>query len=390
MKRKITLASLICLLCIAFVSQPVVRCAPHPLSKSELLALVAGDILPENVVFDIQSRGLDFVPDASYKALLKSAGASAKVLAALNTAKIGSAGSTDSSADAQLLEHLSHAGSLIKSGKLDDAADELTDALSNSSHKSEIGFVIGMVLIAQHRVPEAGAVYSQILSEDPGLPEVHARLSLTYYNTGDAEEALRQAKAALEENPNNPVAHLNAGASLQLMQRFDAAKEEYQKSIRCKPDYVLAYVDLGSLFDHVNDFDAAIDNFKKALVLNPDDVQARYELGVVYGEQGNFVAAIREYREVKRRDPKMLEARQNLGAALIHTDPGAAITEFRELAAIAPDWPFCHQCLASALFRTGRLPEAEKEYRLAIQQNPASTGPLNGLGLVYETEKKAR
>jgi hypothetical protein len=43
------------------------------------LALVAGDILPENVAFDIQARGLAFVPDASHKSLLKSAGAYAKV-----------------------------------------------------------------------------------------------------------------------------------------------------------------------------------------------------------------------------------------------------------------------------------------------------------------------
>src|SRR5260370_28194468 len=189
MQRKTTLTFLICLAGILSAWQPMARSSPRPLSKAELSALVAGDILPENVAFDIQVRGLDFVPDASYKSLLKSAGADAKVFAAITAAKT-TPSEASSASEAQLLQHLSHVGALIKSAKLDDAGDELTDALSRSSAKSEIGFVMGLVLIRRERYPEAGAIYSQILSEDPGFPELHARLSMTYYQTADSEEAL--------------------------------------------------------------------------------------------------------------------------------------------------------------------------------------------------------
>jgi len=244
MQRKTPLTFLICLIGILCASCSVARSGQRTLSKSELLALVAGGILSENVVFDIHSRGLAFIPDAPYKSLLKSAGADDKILTALNAAKTSPSGNTESPSDNELLQHLSHAGGLIKAGKLDDAANELTDALVAGKGKSEIGFVVGLVLLDQKRYPEAGKVYSEILSRDQEFPEVHARLSATYYDTGDSEEALRQAKAALVENPNNPVAHMNAGASLQRMQHFEAAKEEYQKSIRCKPDYEPAYIDL--------------------------------------------------------------------------------------------------------------------------------------------------
>jgi hypothetical protein len=105
MRRKTTLTFLICFVGIICVSQPVARCSPHPLSKAELLALVAGDILPENVAFDIQSRGLAFVPDAGYKSLLKSAGADAKVFAAITAAKT-TQGEASSASEAQLLRHL--------------------------------------------------------------------------------------------------------------------------------------------------------------------------------------------------------------------------------------------------------------------------------------------
>lgn len=387
MQRKLSLTFLICLIGLACVSCSVARSGQRTLSKSELLALVAGEILSENVVFDIHSRGLSFVPDASYKSLLKSAGADDKVLAALDAAKTSPSGNTETASDKELLQHLSHAGSLIKSNQIDDAAAELTSSLSGGN-KSEVGFVVGLILIDQQRYPEAGKVYSRILAQDPDFPELHARLSLTYHETGDSEEALRQAKAALAENPNNPVAHLNAGAALQGMQHFDAAKAEYQKSIQCKPDYVLAYVNLGSLLGQIKDIDGAIENYKKALNLDPNDVQARYDLGIFYADKGDFVSAIREYREVKRLDPHMLKARQNLGAALTHKDPAAAITEFRELLALAPDWPLGHWSLGSAYLKTGRLDDAEKELVVAIQQNPRMIGPVNSLGRTFETEKK--
>jgi tetratricopeptide (TPR) repeat protein len=388
MQRKTSLTFLVCVIGIICASCSVARSGPRrSLSQSELLALVAGGIISENVAFDIQSRGISFLPDASYKSLLKSAGADDKVFAALDSSKTKSTGNAEKASDPELLQRLSHAGSLIKSHQLDEAAAELTNSLS-SGNKSEIGFVMGMVLIAQQRMPEAGQIYSTILSDDPDFPELHSRLSLTYYETGDSDEALRQAKAALAENPNNPVAHLNAGAALQMLQHFDAAKTEYQKSIQSKPDYVLAYVDLGGLLDNLKDFDGAIAMDKKALALDPADIRARYDLGIAYADKGDLVSAIREYREVKLRDPHNLEARQNLGATLMQTDPGAAIQEFQELAALAPKWPLCHQCLGSAYLRTGRFDESEKEYRLAIEQNPGETGPLDGLGSTLETEKK--
>jgi tetratricopeptide (TPR) repeat protein len=388
MRSKVTATSIIFLGVFLFSSPLAPQTPAPPLNKLEVMAIVAGEIMPENVAYDLRSRGVDFVPDDAFRSLLKSAGADNRILQGLRAAKVDSKNADEDAYDGPLLQHLSHAGSLIRAGKQDDAAEELTSSFSGGRGKSAIGFVVGEILGKQKRFLEAGQIYSEILHNDPGFPEVHARLSWIFYEARGPEDALRQAKAALVENPNNAVAHMNAGLALQALRHLDAAKEEIQKSIECKPDYAPGYFNMGQLLTDMQDYDHAIDNLKKALALQPDYVLARYDLGVVYADKGDFVSAIREYREVKRLDPHMLEARQNLGAALMHTDPGAAITEFKELAAIAPDWPLCHQCLGSAYLRTGRMDEAEKEYTLAIQQNPGSTDPLNGLGTTLETEKK--
>jgi tetratricopeptide (TPR) repeat protein len=71
----------------------------------------------------------------------------------------------------------------------------------------------------------------------------------------------------------------------------------------------------------------------------------------------------------------------------MHTDPAAAITEMKELVAIAPDYPICHVCLGGALSRVGRVQEAEKEFRLAMSTDPANPAVHVQLGSIREYEK---
>lgn len=58
---------------VAEVSAPcrAATTPPTPLRADELLALVAGNALPENIIQEIQANGLAFRPDDSYRSLLK-------------------------------------------------------------------------------------------------------------------------------------------------------------------------------------------------------------------------------------------------------------------------------------------------------------------------------
>ncbi len=172
------------------------------------------------------------------------------------------------------------------------------------------------------------------------------------------------------------------------MQHFEAAKDEFQKAISSKPDYAMAYMNYGNLLEDLKDFDGAIAQLKSALALDPSRALIHYNLGVAYDAKGDPTSAIREYREAKRLDPKRLDARQNLAADLLHIDLGASISEFRELEQIAPESPICHQCLGNALTDAGRYAEAEKELEIAIEEDPASAGPLYSLGRNYEVQNK--
>jgi len=128
MQRKKIFRFCICLVCIAVGSSTVAKNAPRSPRKSELLSLLAGGVLPENIVNDIRSRGLNVARDDT-KSLLRAAGADPKVFAALNTAKTASGENADSAADTVLLQHLRGPEQMIRAGQYDDAANELAASL---------------------------------------------------------------------------------------------------------------------------------------------------------------------------------------------------------------------------------------------------------------------
>lgn len=387
MFKRLAIVSLLCLVVSSNGNSQERAPSSQPLTKQQLLALVAGGSLPENIVAEIRTLGLGFAPDPAYLALLKTASAPPAVLSAVSKAQ-WQPSSAGTAGNAAALQHLSQAGQALDQDQLDDATKELSQAVSAGADRACVGFVAGLILMQQNEWAKADEVYIEILRENPAFPQVHTRLSATAYHNSDYPRMLREAKAALRQIPTDPAAHLNAALALTFLQKPDAAKLEFQASIENKPDYTTAYGGLAFLLEGMGDHDGAIAQYKKVLALQPGDTHDRYGLAISYMHKEDWASAIRELRIVKAKDPQDIDARQNLGACLLHVDPPAAVSEFKELVAISPSYNVCHDCLGAALAQSRRYPEAEKEFAMAIENDPAAANPHLNLGLVLESEQK--
>jgi len=197
--------------------------ATKPLRASDLLALVAGSALPEDIVHEIAADGLAFRPSDSYRALLKTAGADPKILAAVDSAKVVVEQAPETESGKALLQHIATAGSNIKDKRNEEAANELTAAVTASFKSPECGFVMGQVLRLEERWEEAASIYREVLQEAPDFPEAHTKLSYILYRLDDPQQGLVEARAALKLMPDNAEAYKNAGLSLAAMRKFDAA-----------------------------------------------------------------------------------------------------------------------------------------------------------------------
>jgi tetratricopeptide (TPR) repeat protein len=358
-----------------------------PLKSTELLALIAGSALSENVVHEITTRGVAFRSTDTYLSQLSDAGADALTLAALGKATVTvPPESSESKPSAALLQHLANAGKLMRAQQYQGAAQELDSALQ-SGGGPEAAFVMGELLRRQEQWPMSAAVFAQLVGQNPDFPEAHTKYSYSLYRMGDSEEGLRQAKAALARTPDNAEAHKNAGLALQVARKYDAAAAEYQEALRIKPDYQPVRYDFGLMLYEKGDLDGSIGEYKKAITLNPNEVAVHNNLGLAYHDKGDFVSAIREYREAKRLNPKDLQVRQNLGSSLISANLSAqAVVEFRELEAMAPDSAICHLCMAGALHGTGDLKGTVQELNKAAELDPSDPAPHIHLGEIHEEQ----
>jgi|GEM_PF-1414633 len=388
MSRAIRLAGACVLLFCAAAT--MILAAPQetrtPLTATKLLALVAGNALPENIVVALDSRGLAFKPTEEYRTQLKQAGATAELLEAVNKATVH-AGTVaeDAKQEPQRWQHLSVAGKLIHEEKYEEAEKEVTAAMQAGTEKGDAEFVMGEALRRQEQWAMASALYSEIVKQDEFFPEAQTKLSFVLYRLGDEKGSLQAAKAALAATPNNAEAHKNAGLSLETMQKFDAAAKEYSEALRDKPNYESVHLDLGILLYDKSDFDGAIAEYKTALALDPTDITARKNLALTYEQKNDGESAIRELRAAKKLAPGNLQVRQDLGSLLMHMNLSAdAVIEMRELEAMAPESAVCHICLGSALYRTGDYPGAKKEYQTAIRLDPEAAMAYRGLGRSHE------
>jgi tetratricopeptide (TPR) repeat protein len=378
------------LLIVVFVSFASLYCQTDskPLTKSELLALVAGNALSENVIHDVQIRGIAFRANDAFKVQLSAAGASPELFTAVASAKTSHVSErADGETEVALQNHLSAAGRMLRAKQYQEATRELTSALQDGAHV-EAGFVMGEVLRTQEQFDLAANVYQSILRENPGFPEVHTKLAFILFKANDPERAMQEAQIALTENPNNAEAHKNLGLALVTMERVDGGIAEYREALRLKPDYAAAHLDLALAFDEKHDTKSAIEEYRKANALEQDNAGAHYNLAIALKSVGDREGAIREYREAKRIDPERIDVRHNLSLLLIDADTFAAVREFRELVAMAPDFELGHIGLGMAVSRLGHWKEAETEYRKAMVLDPSDPIPHSNLGHVFEEQQK--
>lgn len=364
------------------------QAAQTSVSESELMALVAGNALSENIAREIGTRGLAFHPDEIYKTQLKNAGADKLLLAAMDKAKIAAGHhQEDGPTELGLTAHLSNAGRLLRNGQFDAATAELTAALQQGAD-TEAGFVMGEVLRRQEQFDFTVRVYQKVLQQSPAFPEVHTKLAYILYRLEDYDGAIREAGLALARTPENAEAHKNMGLPLAGKKQFEAAIQEYQAALRIKPDYGVVHFDLALLLNARHDSAGAILEYRKAIALDPNQADWHYNLAIQLKDTGDTEGAIREYREAKRCDPKRIDVRQNLALALVELDPDASIREFHELLAIAPDFQLGHKGLGVALSRKGDLQGSETEYRKAIALDPTDAEAHSNLGSNLAKQKK--
>ena len=194
-----------------------------------------------------------------------------------------------------------------------------------------------MALAQEHhnagRVPQAQALYRQILDAEPDHPDALHSLGVIAYQTGNNEIAAELIGRAVQFSPSG-AKYSNLGLVLQAQGKPDAAVASYRKAILHQPDHAVAHNNLGNALADLGNLDESVAHYRRALQLQPDFAVAHNNLGVRLKDQGRLHEAIECYRRALSLKPDFAEAYGNL---LFHYSFNTSLDP-REYLALARGW----------------------------------------------------
>jgi Flp pilus assembly protein TadD len=292
--------------------------------------------------------------------------------------------------ETRLLEGIESGAALVEQGKLDEAIQQLQEAVRVNAASAEAHYSLGFALGKKGQTDEAIRQFEEALRLKPDYPEAHNNLGIALGKNGQTDEAIRQFQEATRLKLDYAEAHYHLGLALGMKGHTDEAILQFQTAIRLKPDYTEARYNLGNALGIKGQVDPAISEYREALRLKPDYAEAHYDLGLALGRKGQMDEAIRQLQEALRLKPDYAEAHYNLGLTLgMKGQTDEAIRQFLEALRLKPDYAEAHNNLGIVLVRKGLVDEAIRQFQEALRLKPDYAAARKNLDVVLATKARS-
>jgi tetratricopeptide (TPR) repeat protein len=238
--------------------------------------------------------------------------------------------------------------------------------------------------LAHHRagrLPQAEAIYRQILASEPDHLDSIFLLGIASLQAGHPDRALDLFIRAVKLQPRNSVYHSSMAAALHALGRRDEAIASYREALLHKPDSLDVHIQLATLLGECGDAAGEEAHYRLVLRYAPDHVDARFNLANLLVRRKRFDDAISEFRQVLRHSPNFAAAHLHLGAVLFDLSAFEECERcYREALRLDPTYAEAYCNLGGVLVKLGRLDEAEVNLREACKLNSCFPEALNNLG----------
>jgi tetratricopeptide (TPR) repeat protein len=296
---------------------------------------------------------------------------------------------------------------LLSRKSIDDASDYLVSFLKTDPESKVALSALAQIRIQQKRYAEAQDILKGLSAKDPNNREVQfgmAMLAIQMKDWGTAESLFQDLKRAdygeeglvdfylaqvAEESGNYElalerfravpdgergwIAKLRAATMLGKLGRVEEARK-YLSELPAETDeqrIQVRQVEAQILRDAADNA-RAYDVLNQALVSFPDDPDLLYDLAMVAEKLGKLDVAEAKLSRLIELKPSNAHALNALGYTLVdrtsRIEEGMVLIE-RALV-LAPDDPFILDSMGWAQYRLGKLDEAEKSLRRALDERP--------------------
>lgn len=276
---------------------------------------------------------------------------------------------------------------LIKRDRIDEAIQELREALRLDPQQAHSHTNLGAALVKANRIDQGIVELRTALRLDPREVTAHFHLGKTLSKLGEVAQAVEQYRAGLRIDPNYPTMHSNLGNALAKANRIDEAIESYQEALRIDPYHLPACFNLANTLLSLGRFNEAIERYDRVIRIDPTYADAQSNRGNALLSLGKTDQALEAYRWALRTNPGHLLAHYNMGNALASLGRfDEAIEAYRLTLRINPRYAGALLNLGSAYFELGKLDEAVDAYRQAVRSDPRDANAHFNLGVALHEQ----
>ncbi|MHC4777498.1 MAG: tetratricopeptide repeat protein, partial [Planctomycetota bacterium] len=293
---------------------------------------------------------------------------------------------------------------ILRAGDVLGAADMLRAIEAPSSDPGLPQTLAGELLMDRGFLEEAKDLFFEAIGKDPAS-RAHLGLAEVMANARNWKAAAASALEYVNNHAREVAGILRLGEYLEKSGQLGEATRRLEGAAKIRKSTDQLYPALARAYRRLGDRDKAVETFRKAVSLNPGDVPLSYELGTLLDEIGaskeaekilgsaarrsrgapyvshylayiwaklekNLPEAEASAREAVAADPEVGAYHAVLGIVLLTSGKeGDAEEAFSKALTCDPD-PFVHRLYGDFLAKTGRMTEAVKYWRKAIDLDP--------------------
>ena len=189
-------------------------------------------------------------------------------------------------------------------------------------------------------LPQAEALYRQLLAAHPGHPVVSHLMGVLRVKQGRREEALELMQAALTARPDDTQIMLDISNTLGELNRNADVLALCDRALAIRPDYFEALNNRANALRELERPAEALDSIDAALRLKPGDAPLWYNRGLTLAALRKIQEALDSYDRALALQPGYGEAANNKGALLHSLDRrNEALAVYEAALVLQPDKP---------------------------------------------------
>lgn len=171
-------------------------------------------------------------------------------------------------------------------GRLDEAADQLKQAIQYGSDYWENYYEYGCIFLAGKRFDEAVDPFERALSLKPDNVDALAHIGFVLGRNDRQESALAAYNDILEREPDHSGTLMNRGYLYNKLNRREEALADYEKATTIDPSNAEAWAQKGYTLVGLGKLDEALRSTQKSLEIKPGNMQGTKVLSTILRLQG--------------------------------------------------------------------------------------------------------